>query len=179
MGTGTGHDMVATLDNDPQKTFILNEFYLSEQDNHRRGQVRFQLPQLEDGPHTISIKAWDVLNNSNEAQLSFRVQKQQNLVLEHVLNYPNPFTTRTNFWFDHNRPGEELHINISIYTVTGKLVKTLRSTIISSGTRSNEVEWNGRDEYGNKIGRGVYVYRLIVQTSDGKRAHKMEKLYIL
>ncbi|RYY24225.1 MAG: T9SS type A sorting domain-containing protein [Chitinophagaceae bacterium] len=100
-------------------------------------------------------------------------------MLDHVLNYPNPFTTRTTFWFDHNRPGQELQVNISIYTVTGKLVKTLRSTIISPGTRSNEVEWNGRDEYGSKIGRGVYIYRLSVRTSDGQQAHKMEKLYIL
>jgi hypothetical protein len=179
MGTGTGHDMVVIIDNDQQKTHVLNEFYTSDKDNFRRGEVRFQLPKMEDGPHTLSIKAWDVVNNSNEATLSFRVRKQESLVLEHVLNYPNPFTTRTTFWFDHNRPGEELQVNINIYTVTGKLVKTLRNTIISPGTRSNEVEWNGRDEYGSKIGRGVYIYRLSVRTSDGQQAHKLEKLYIL
>jgi hypothetical protein len=179
MGTGTGHDMVVIIDNDQQKKHVLNEFYTSDKDNYRRGEVRFQLPELAEGPHTLAIKAWDVVNNSNEASLAFRVQKQGSLVLEHVLNYPNPFTTRTTFWFDHNRPGEELQVNISIYTVTGKLVKTLRNTIISSGTRSNEVEWNGRDEYGSKIGRGVYIYRLSVRTSDGQQAHKMEKLYLL
>ncbi len=179
MGTGTGHDLVAIIDGDQQKTYTLNEFYTSDKDSYRRGEVRFQLPELEDGPHTISIKAWDVVNNSNEAALSFRVQQQQGLRLEHVLNYPNPFTTRTSFWFDHNRPGEELQVNISIYTVTGKLVKTLRNTIFSPGIRSNEVEWNGRDEFGSKIGRGVYIYRLTVKTSDGQVAHKMEKLYIL
>jgi hypothetical protein len=179
MGSSTGHDMVVTIDNDPQKRYVLNDFYTSDKDNYRRGEVRFQLPKLEDGPHTLTVKAWDVANNSNEAALAFRVQQQQQLTLEHVLNYPNPFTTRTQFWFDHNRPGEELQLNISIYTVTGKLVKTIRSTILSTGTRSNEVEWNGRDEYGSKIGRGVYIYRLTVRTSDGQVAHKMEKLYIL
>ncbi len=179
MGTGTGHDLVVIIDNDQQKKHILNEFYTSDKDNYRRGEVKFRLPKLEPGAHTLSIKAWDVVNNSNEASLAFRVQKQESLVLEHVLNYPNPFTTRTTFWFEHNRPGEELQVNISIYTVTGKLVKTLRNTIISSGNRSNEVEWNGRDEYGSKIGRGVYIYRLSVRTSDGQQAHKMEKLYLL
>ncbi|RYY08531.1 MAG: T9SS type A sorting domain-containing protein, partial [Chitinophagaceae bacterium] len=171
MGTGTGHDLLAIIDGDQQKTYTLNEFYTSDKDSYRRGEVRFQLPELEDGPHTLSIKAWDVVNNSNEAALSFRVQQQQGLRLEHVLNYPNPFTTRTSFWFDHNRPGEELQVNISIYTVTGKLVKTLRNTIFSPGIRSNEVEWNGRDEFGSKIGRGVYIYRLTVKTSDGQVAH--------
>ncbi|WP_315818114.1 T9SS type A sorting domain-containing protein [Paraflavitalea speifideaquila] len=111
--------------------------------------------------------------------MEFRVLNQQELVLEHVLNYPNPFTTRTNFWFEHNRPGEELYVDIQVFTVTGKLVKGIRRTIFSAGNRSSEVEWDGRDEYGSKIGRGVYIYRLRVQTMDGKTAQKLEKLFIL
>ncbi len=99
--------------------------------------------------------------------------------LEHVLNYPNPFTTNTNFWFNHNRPGEELAVTVQVYTVSGKLVKTLKRTILSTGNRSSEVNWDGRDEYGSKIGRGVYIYRLQVKTPDGKMAYKIEKLYIL
>lgn len=179
MGTGIGHDLVAMLDNDPQQQFVLNEFYESETDNFRAGTVRFQLPNLAEGLHTMTIKAWDVANNSSEVILDFRVIKAENFTLEHVLNYPNPFTTHTSFWFDHNRPGEELKVNIQVYTVTGKLVKTLQKTIFSTGNRSSEVEWDGRDDYGSKIGRGVYIYRLRVQTSDGKAAEKLEKLFIL
>ncbi|MET0300964.1 MAG: T9SS type A sorting domain-containing protein, partial [Flavitalea sp.] len=170
---------VVIIDNDPSKTYVLNEFYTSAKDDHRSGEVRFQFPELEEGIHTLTVKAWDVMNNSSEATLGFRVQKEEGLLLDHVLNYPNPFTTRTTFWFDHNRPGDELQVSISIFTVTGKLVKTIRNTILSPGTRSNEIEWNGRDEFGNKIGRGVYIYRLTVKTSDGHTAHKMQKLYIL
>ena len=179
MGTGIGHDLVAILDHDQQQTFILNEFYESDLDNFRKGTVRFQMPGLAEGPHTLTIKAWDAANNSNEITLEFRVVNQASLSLEHVLNYPNPFTTRTTFWFEHNRPGEELYVDIQVFTVTGKLVKTLRRTIFSPGNRSSEVEWDGRDEYGSKIGRGVYIYRLRVQTMDGKTAQKLEKLFIL
>jgi flagellar hook assembly protein FlgD len=99
--------------------------------------------------------------------------------LDHVLNYPNPFTTHTAFWFEHNRPGEELIIQIQIYTITGKVVKSIRRTIFSTGNRSSDVEWDGRDEYGSKIGRGVYFYRLRVQSSNGEAAEKLEKLFIL
>lgn len=179
MGTGIGHDLVAILDHDQQQTFILNEFYESDLDNFRKGTVRFQMPGLAEGPHTLTIKAWDVANNSSEITLEFKVINQASLSLEHVLNYPNPFTTRTTFWFEHNRPGEELYVDIQVFTVTGKLVKTLRRTIFSPGNRSSEVEWDGRDEYGSKIGRGVYIYRLRVQTMDGKSAQKLEKLFIL
>ena len=179
MGTGIGHDLSAMLDNDPDKTFVLNQFYEADLDNFRKGVVRFQLPELEVGVHTLTIKAWDVVNNSSEITVEFRVVEPERLVLDHVLNYPNPFTTHTNFWFEHNRPNEELRIFIQIYTVSGKLVKTLRETIFSTGNRSNEVEWNGQDEYGSKIGRGVYIYRLKVQTPDGQSAEKWEKIFIL
>lgn len=179
MGTGIGHDLVAILDHNPQQSFVLNDFYESDLDNFRKGTVRFQLPGLAEGPHTLTIKVWDAVNNSSEITLEFKVFNQQNLLLDHVLNYPNPFTTRTSFWFEHNRPGEELHVDIQVFTITGKLVKTLRRTIFSPGNRSSEVEWDGRDEYGSKIGRGVYIYRLRVQTMDGKAAQKLEKLFIL
>lgn len=179
LGNGIGHDLVATIDNDPKQQFVLNDYYQSDLNTFQKGSLRFQLPALAEGFHTLTVKAWDVMNNSGSASLDFRILKDAGLSLEHVLNYPNPFTTRTQFWFDHNRPGEELRVQVQVFTVTGKLVKTLRNTIISSGNRSNEVEWDGRDDYGNRIGRGVYIYSLRVQTADGKTAQKFQKLYIL
>jgi hypothetical protein len=179
LGTGIGHDLVAILDNDQKNEYVLNEFYESDLNNFRQGTVRFQLPVLAPGAHTLTIKAWDVANNSGEATLDFRVVNEPNFALDHVLNYPNPFTTNTTFWFEHNRPGEELLIRIQVYTITGKLVKNINKTIFSPGNRSSDVQWNGRDEYGDKIGRGVYIYRLRVQTADGKAAEKLEKLFIL
>ena len=179
LGTGIGHDLVATLDNDQKNEYVLNEFYESDINNYRQGTVRFQLPALAAGAHTLTIKAWDAANNSGEATLDFRVVTQTSFALDHVLNYPNPFTTHTTFWFEHNRPGEELLIRIQVYTITGKLVKIINKTIFSPGNRSSDVEWNARDEYGDKLGRGVYIYRLRVQTSDGKAAEKLEKLFIL
>ena len=179
MGTGIGHDLVAILDNDPEQEFVLNDFYESETGTFKKGAVRFQLPVLAEGLHTLTVRAWDVANNSGEATIEFRVIRQETLALDHVLNYPNPFTTHTAFWFEHNRPGEELNVHVQVYTVSGKLVKTIRKTIFSTGNRSSEIEWDGRDDYGKKIGRGVYIYRLRVRTSDGKSAEKFEKLYIL
>src|SRR5690606_23445762 len=137
------------------------------------------MPELSEGWHTLTIKAWDAVNNSGEQTIEFRVVRNDQVSLDHVLNYPNPFTTNTSFWFEHNRAGEELKVSVEIYTITGKLVKTIRQTIFSTGNRSSEVQWNGRDDYGNRLGRGVYIYRLRVQTADGKSAEKLEKLYML
>jgi len=179
LGTGIGHDLVAILDDDPKQTFVLNRFYEAELDSYKHGIVRYQLPTIAAGKHVLKIKAWDVANNSNEAFLEFTVEQSENLVLQHVLNYPNPFTTHTNFWFEHNRPFEQLRVSVRIFTVSGKLVKTLSKTIFSEGNRSTELEWDGRDDYGDKLGRGVYIYILRVRTLDGKTADKIEKLMIL
>jgi hypothetical protein len=179
LGTGLGHDLIAMIDNDPNQVFVLNEFYQSEINSYQQGTVRYQLPKLPEGPHTLTIKAWDVMNNSNELQVDFRIAEDSELRLEHVLNYPNPFTSNTTFWFDHNRPGDELKVHIQVFTVNGKLVKTIRNTILSTGNRSNEVQWDGKDDFGAKLGRGVYIYILKVATSDGRTATKIEKLYLL
>ena len=179
VNSGIGHDMIATLDNDNNTYYVLNNFYESDLDDFQKGSVRFQLPELKPGHHSLQIKVWDVLNNSNEYDLDFTVVETAELRVDHVLNYPNPFTTKTAFWFEHNHPGEDLYTKVEIFTISGKLIKTISQTINTAGNRSNEVLWDGRDAYGNKIGRGVYIYRLRVATFDGKVADKWERLVVL
>ena len=179
VGSGIGHDITAVLDGDSKKVYTLNAFFESGLDSYQQGMLRFQLPALEEGNHTLLVKAWDAANNSGEAVIDFRVLKKENLSLTHVLNYPNPFTTHTTFWFEHNRPNEDLRVSIRIFTISGKLVKTLRQTINTPGNRSSDIEWNGTDDYGDKLARGVYLYQLRVESADGKSAIKMEKLMVL
>jgi len=177
--SGINHDIIATLDNNNNQYFVLNNFYETELDNFQKGSVRFQLPELTAGHHSLKIKAWDVLNNSNEYILDFSVVNNAELRIEHVLNYPNPFTTKTFFWFEHNHPATDLNVKIEIFTIAGRLIKTISQTINTTGNRSNEIEWDGKDDYGQKIDKGVYVYRLRVKTTNGKTANKWEKLVIL
>ena len=179
VGTGIGHNLTAVIDGNTRETIILNDFYEADADSYQSGRVRFQLPRLEEGFHSIAIKAWDVFNNSGEYLLDCQVVKKEDLAIKHVLNYPNPFTTRTQFWFEHNRPGEELQVSIQVMTVSGKLVKTIVKTIKNEGNRSSEIDWDGRDDYGGRLGRGVYIYRLRVRSGDGKVQEKLEKLLIL
>ncbi len=179
VGTGIGHDLTATLDDDNSQFFVLNDYYEADADSYQQGTVRFQLPVLKEGLHVLKIKAWDVQNNSNEYRLEFRVVKDEDLKLERVYNYPNPFTTRTTFMFEHNRPGDNLQVLIRIFSVSGKIVKTIQRTINNEGNRSFDIEWNGRDDYDAKIGRGVYIYQLEVKDSNGKKQTAMQKLVLL
>ncbi|HEX7847302.1 MAG TPA: type IX secretion system sortase PorU, partial [Chitinophagaceae bacterium] len=178
VGTGIGHDIVVTLDDDNRQYFILNDFYESDPDSYQKGVARFQLPALEPGPHSIRIKAWDVLNNSNETVLEFIVANDEALTLSHVLNYPNPFSTRTQFWFEHNKPGQNLYVSVQVFSLSGRIIKMIQQTINTAGNRSSELEWNGRDEYGDKVGRGVYLYKLTVTSQEGQKKEKIEKLVV-
>lgn len=178
-GAGIGHDLTAVVDNDDKNLLVLNDFYEAELDDYKKGTVKFQLPELQPGNHTLKIKGWDVANNSSEALIEFVVAKQEALQISHVLNYPNPFTTSTNFWFEHNQPRSSLNALIQIYSLSGKLVHQIQKIINTVGNRSTDIHWDGTDSFGNKLARGVYIYRLMVSGAGGSKAEKMEKLYML
>ena len=141
--------------------------------------MRYPLEDLEDGSHSLSLKVWDVYNNSSNARINFVVAKSAALALSHVLNYPNPFTTKTNFYFEHNLCCQNLNTQVQIFTVTGKLIKTLTANIYAEGFRSDPIPWDGKDEFGDDIGKGVYIYRVKVRSSSGDMTDKLEKLVIL
>jgi hypothetical protein len=178
--TAVDHDIVAILDDNQSEPIILNDFYETELDDFTKGTVNYQLRDLSVGTHTIKIKAWDTYNNSSEATLTFEVVSDAKLVLENVLNYPNPFTNYTEFWFNHNKPNEPLEVQVQVFTISGKLVKTINQTVQTTGGLSRSINWNGLDDFGNKIGKGVYLYKLKVRsTVSNLSSEKYEKLVIL
>jgi hypothetical protein len=179
VGSGIGHDITLTIDGDTKNQIVLNNFYESEIDDFTSGTVTYPISILTPGPHTIKVKAWDVLNNSSESEIDFIVAKSSELVLEYILNYPNPFSTKTYFMFAHNQPNVPLDVLIQIFTVSGKHVKTLSATMISDGFNSEPIEWDGKDEYGDKIAKGVYIYKVKVKNPAGNVVEKFEKLVII
>lgn len=178
-GLGIGHDIVATLDGDNNRYFILNDFYQADADSYQKGQVRFQLPEMEPGPHSLRIKAWDVMNNSGEITLDFVVGDDGELEISHVLNYPNPFTTQTSFWFEHNKPGQSLQVQLQVMTITGRVIRSITNTVLPEGNRVTEISWDGRDDYGNRPGRGVYLYKLRIISPGRKVKEVLGKLVML
>lgn len=178
-GNGIGHDITLIIDGNTADPIILNNFYEADLDTYQSGKVSYPLSDLEEGEHTAVFKVWDVNNNSSEATLDFVVVKEDQIGITHLLNYPNPFTTNTSFFFEHNQVCNSLQAQLEIFTVSGKLVKTIQRTVTTSGFRSEGIAWDGRDDFGDKLARGVYVYRLTIETPDGQKAEKIEKLVLL
>ncbi|HET8886003.1 MAG TPA: type IX secretion system sortase PorU, partial [Salinimicrobium sp.] len=178
--SGIGHDIVAIIDGDESNPYILNDYYETEVDDYTKGTAYYKLRDLEPGLHTMTFKAWDVYNNSSIAEITFLVAGDEELSITKVLNYPNPFHNYTEFWFNHNRPFEPLEVQVQVFTVTGKIVWSQNQTINTDGFLSREITWDGKDDFGDAIGKGVYVYKLTVKsTLTNKKVEKFEKLVIL
>ncbi len=180
-GNGVGREILGILDKgkETSKNYILNDFYSTTLDSFQGGEVRFKLADIPPGTHTLSVRAWDVYNNSNENQVEFLVASDENMALKNLLNYPNPFTTKTNIHFDHNKSGQELNIAINIFSISGRVVKTLYAKIPNASSHIDEIEWDGKDEYGQTLAKGVYLYKIKVKSEDGKSDEEFQKMVLL
>lgn len=185
--SGIGHDIIAIIDGDETNPFVLNDYYKANIDDYTTGEVTYPFRDLEPGLHTLTLKAWDVYNNSSISEIQFVVfDKDEKLIINNVLNYPNPFINYTEFWFNHNS-SEPLDVSIQIFTVSGKLVRTLNGQTGVDGccnegasSLSRNIVWDGRDDFGDKIGKGVYIYKLKVRSNQlNKQVEKIQKLVIL
>ena len=179
VGTGIGHDITVVLDQETSNAKVLNEYYEADLDTYQSGSLSYQMEAIEPGLHTLTFKAWDVNNNSSERTIEFNVQEDQEIALSHVLNYPNPFSTHTEFMFEHNQVCASLETKIEIYSVTGRLVKTIFKNVNTKGFRVEGIAWDGRDEFGDRLANGVYVYRIVVKNAEGDVTEKMQKLYLM
>lgn len=179
-GAGVGHEITAILDNNTSNVIVLNKYYTSVKDNYQDGRVEYKISNLSPGIHTLKLKAWDSFNNSSEQTIEFVVANSDKIEVNHLLNYPNPFSTNTTFHFDHNKAGEGLSVQVQIFTTSGKLVRTLETETSSSNSHFSDLSWNGKDDFGDNIAKGVYVYKMKVSSkTDGSTVHKYEKLVIL
>jgi len=179
--TSIGHDITATLEDQNGDKIILNDFYKPTINKIGEGTVNYQMGQLEPGTHKLYLKAWDILNNSSEEVVEFVVTKNADGGMNNVYNYPNPFSTHTDFTFEHDLSNNQLDIVINIYTISGKLIKSIQDSRFASGRRINDISWDGRDDFGNKLAKGIYLYKINVSASElnQRRESDFLKLTIL
>jgi hypothetical protein len=177
-GSSVGHDLVGILDDDVQNPFIMNNYYTTEQNDYRKGYVNFPLYNLPEGIHTLRVKAWDAYNNSGEGTVVFEVRNKDKGFISDLYNYPNPMKEITHFVFQHNQEGEQMDVTLTIYTAAGRLVKTIKQNLETTGNRT-EITWDGLGEGGAPLSKGVYFYRLQAKTSKGVTATAYQKLVLL
>ena len=172
-----GHDIVAYL-NETADAIRLTDYYQADMDTYQSGRVVYPFFNLEDGPHTLMLRAWDIHNNPSTASIDFVVSSTGRVVLGDLMNYPNPFSYDTWFTFKHNQAFNELDVRIDIYDLQGRLVNTIKERVSSAGFQSAPIHWDGVSNDGRMLGNGIYLYRLTLTTPTGERSRQTEKLVI-
>jgi hypothetical protein len=178
-GSGIGHDLTGFLDNEPDKSFVLNNYFENDFDDYTKGRINYNLSGLTEGDHSITVKAWDNFNNSSEKTISFQVVSGDGFVLRNLLNYPNPFFNETNISLEHNRPDNELNVTINIFNIDGRIIKIIKTKIYPTGYNMPPVGWDGNDDGGRKVGRGMYPYTVTITTDKGEKARVSGRMIIL
>ncbi|MFA5819384.1 MAG: type IX secretion system sortase PorU [Bacteroidales bacterium] len=178
-GSGIGHDLTGFLDNDPNSSFVLNNYFENDFDNYKKGRIIYDLSGLSGGSHTLTVKAWDNYNNSSEKSIIFLVETGEKFVLKNLINYPNPFLSETRISAGHNRPAAELNVTINIFNLNGRIIKIIKTKVPSTGYSLPPVIWDGNDDGGKRVGRGIYLYSVIVTTESGETARISGRMIIL
>lgn len=178
-GSGVGHDLTAVLNDDVANPYILNDYYETLPNTYKEGTVRFPINNLPDGRHTLTVKAWDVYNNSGSGSISFEVVDGNVVAIQEATAYPNPFRDQTRFVFRHNHPDEVVKAEVFIYATDGRLVRQLTAAPKLGVAQSQELTWDGNGSHGDKLSSGMYLCRLVITTSKGVQGSTYQKVVLL
>ena len=187
VGAGVGHTLLLTIDGDAENAIDVGSAYQGDVGTYRSGEVRFALPELAPGPHTLTLTAWDAVNNASTAELAFVMEEGEALAVRSVLPYPNPTAGPTRFVFEHNRVGARARVQLRIYTIAGRPIRTIGPDEALPGgvltSASVQIPWDGLDDDADRLASGVYLFRLRLEIpgDDGgtEVAERVERLAII
>ncbi len=175
-GVGIGHDIEASFDRDT-RTEVLTPYFATSLTNSRAGSVQKQIFGLADGLHTVTVRAWDVLNNVSWAQTTFRITSTTSAIpTEGLIAYPNPFASRTTIRFVH---ASQLPFgaDLLIYDMDGRLVREQPMRIVEMQTA--DIDWDGRDAQGSPLPSGSYQAVVRLTTDQGATSFVSGKLTLI
>ena len=177
-GTSIGHDIELTLDDDLSSTVSLNEHFTYAPGSYNSGQLVYRLPTLSPGLHTMTLRVWDVNNNSTTQRLGFIVSDGAGQGTR-VYSTVNPASTHTTFVAGFPNVGEnEATIVWEVFDRTGKPIWTKHNTVAAkSGTAA--VAWNLRSNDGLLSPEGVYVVKATLKANGQKAQQATQKLIIV
>ena len=177
-GTGIGHDIVATLSGPDNQSFVLNDYFESDLGEQGKGSIRFRMLDLSEGDYILTLKVWDIFNNSGMSSIAFKVRNSEAMALEDPYCAPNPVVNGTNFSFGHNQIGNNMDVQIQIYDIFGRLVAVLKEQVSGTSMRTNPIYWDGRSKGGDKLPAGVYVYSITATNDQHDTATITSKLIV-
>lgn len=175
-GNGIGHDIELIIDGEMAQTYILNSYFQYNFGDYRSGTIGYSIPELSEGNHTLLLRAWDVLNNSSTAELSFVVDPKLTPSLFNVVCVRNVANTNTRFIITHNRIGSEMDIVLEIFDMSGRILWR-RSESGTSNDNTYTIDWD-LSVNGNRLPTGIYLYRVLISSNGSSEASAAQKLIV-
>jgi len=173
VGSGIGHDVMLTIDQDPSQSYVLNDYFQANTNSYSSGVVKYKLPAMDNGKHTLTFRVWDLLNNSTSSSINFEVVKGLNPEIFTVYNYPNPVKTRTNIIIQHDRPESVLNTKVEIFDISGREIWSF------SQSSADNISWNLMANTGQKVKTGIYFYRVSIKTTNSDFSSKTNKMLVV
>ena len=142
----------------------VSSYFTPDINGYPEGDIAYPLPELEAGTHTAVLKVWDIGGNSATASIDFNVDPSQAPKIFDVYSDANPASIEANFYLSHNRPDAMLSVRIDIYDLAGRHVWTDTTRGRADMYLSAPVKWDLTNSAGQRVPRGIYVYRATVMT---------------
>ncbi|MGB3546034.1 MAG: C25 family cysteine peptidase [Saprospiraceae bacterium] len=152
------------------------EFLPAASSSDNRARIRYAAQFPQDGTYELQIEARDVRGNS-AGQLSYAVRFEviNALTISQLVNYPNPFSTRTFFVYELTGEVPPERYQIRILTVSGRVVRTLTEQDLGPleiGRHQTPLSWDGTDRYGDRLANGVYFYQIDIRDAGGNQVER-------
>ncbi|MCR5297799.1 MAG: type IX secretion system sortase PorU [Paludibacteraceae bacterium] len=178
-GSSIGHDLQLTLSGDTSAIFNLNNYFETDFGTYQSGRVTYALPTLSDGRYRLTLRAWDLLNNSSSAMIDFVVNDAKSPALYQVVASPNPAVPGMDFAFviKHDQPETDLECTLTVYNTEGREIWSGKQ-IIYAQTSETRLPWDLKTKDGYYLPSRIYPYRLLVQEKGGKESRTSGKLLI-
>jgi hypothetical protein len=173
VGCGIGHDILLTIDHDPEQSYVLNDYFLANPNSYTNGEVKYKLPELENGKHSLTFRVWDLVNNSTTKSIDFVVDKGLTPEILSIFNYPNPVKTETTIVVTNDRPETVLRATVEIFDISGFRIWSC------SQSGADNITWNLIADNGKRIHPGLYFYRVSIKTPNSDSTSKTNKMLVV
>lgn len=177
-GSGIGHDLQLVIDGDMAKTYTLNNNFSYDFGTYTSGSTFYSIPELEEGPHRLQFRAWDIQNNSSTAVLHFNVVKGLRPQLFNIGVTNNPARTSTTFIISHDRMESNMDVVIELFDAAGRQMWRHAESGVSA-TGNYTVDWDFSVDGGRPLQTGVYLYRVKVSSEGSSYVSKTKKLIVI
>lgn len=170
-GAGIGHDLMLIIDDDPKMIYSLNEYFTAANNSYQAGQVSYLMEELANGPHSLTFRAWDLLNNSITKSLNFIVEAGLDPSIYNVTTYPNPVQQSgvVHLIVNYDQPDELIETEIYLYNTAGQMVyshKQDNPDAVSINLPSLA------------LNTGVYIYSVKIKSASSKYSTTSGKIIV-